>query len=667
MSAESHKRKRRHKYHASDIISESELQDIMNLANEDIRDYIQTRIDKGRSVKWSDINMINIEIGMKYIDKLNWDNITKNLNPMDSEDDMKIINTFPDNINWDILSENQFIPLDIITQFSDRINWEIMASHNHMLTRQFILDNLSKFNLMDLSLNEHIQSDPQFDVEYIEELIRYYKPERPELLEIIENFMANNETNITEDFVNKYMDVIMSHDDPDYIWEIISHNIKLSNEFIDKFNQQIRWDMIIENKLSPEILYKYQDRINWKTASKTQKIPEDLIIKYADKVDWKDISKYQTLSEDFLLRYKDKLDWVLVIRHQKNLSDIYKREHGHQIFTKPIIIPTRITYQDENDECPDSHKPVNGECVEPFPFKFKTINGQDCCYKKLTKSKFKFSKIRNLNKQPYKEGIQNGGERTCPNLHCQLFPSSGCTAYMKNSNFMKELYLRSIPYDPENQQEACKALQMEMPSVAWLYEQKDYTSSLSEIDRKWIKLYTLHGDRVLNGYLRGKPVNQETVEYIQDRIGSFRDFIHDISIENITEFLIRFNLELSRIIRNAPVLHERIVLYRGIENADFFVGTANHIYTNKGYVSTSVSSLVALSFSAGSRSGGYINRIIIPPGYSCLVLFETYYENEFEILLPTESMYYITQSFKPKTTLGSGVVQMNECVVIKTF
>jgi len=492
---------------------------------------------------------------------------------------------------------------------------------------------------------------------------------------IIENANVHKQIDlITENELNDLIDLSKDNDevhreinflrDRYYDGNIVRwSDISLINAAIGmKYADKLDWDMITytinpQENLDPStgipnpsyeyalmMTYYFSDHINWDILSLHPKLSLEIIMQFHDKVNWENIALYNdVLQPEFIRQY---------IHHFK------------RIFTKSTTIPRQITYENENDECPSVNKPINGECVEPFPFKFKTMGGQDCCYKKSTLSKFKFTKIRNLDRESYYRAIRNKDNVRCPNLQCQVFPQLGCETYMTTDDFIHEIYLRSIPYDRYNSQKACYALQMEMPSIDWLYAQRDYSDSLSVMDKKWIRLYTHNGDRVLNGYLRGKPIDQDTIQYITDRYDRFSEFIPNIDVNNIRQFLIEFDKEISRIIRGAPVLNERIVVYRGMRDADFFIGTPNHIYTNKGYVSTSIFSNIALNF---ANDRGYINRIIIPSGYSCLVLFETYYENEFEILLPNGSMYYITQPFKSKITLGDRIVQMNECVVVRMF
>ena len=61
-------------------------------------------------------------------------------------------------------------------------------------------------------------------------------------------------------------------------WEFVSYRLKLSEEFIEKF----------------------QDKVGWELVSKRQKQSE----KYQEKIHWGGIFNYQTLSEKFIKKFQ---------------------------------------------------------------------------------------------------------------------------------------------------------------------------------------------------------------------------------------------------------------------------------------------------------------------------------------------------------------------------
>ena len=61
------------------------------------------------------------------------------------------------------------------------------------------------------------------------------------------------------------------------------------------------WKYISEfEQLSEEFMEKYQDNLWWDAISCQQKLSEPFMIKFQDKINWRWISSFQVLSEDFM-------------------------------------------------------------------------------------------------------------------------------------------------------------------------------------------------------------------------------------------------------------------------------------------------------------------------------------------------------------------------------
>ena len=79
------------------------------------------------------------------------------------------------------------------------------------------------------------------------------------------------------------------------------------------------WTYIsIYQKLSEEFIEKYQDNVNWDAISAYQKLSEKLIEKYKDKVNWYFISRFQILSENFVGKHKNKLSMIYIGNYVRN-------------------------------------------------------------------------------------------------------------------------------------------------------------------------------------------------------------------------------------------------------------------------------------------------------------------------------------------------------------
>ena len=87
-------------------------------------------------------------------------------------------------------------------------------------------------------------------------------------------------------------------------WYYISEYQKLSEEFIEKFQDKVDWYCIsVYQKLSEEFITKFQYKVHWSYISQFQKLSEEFIEKFQDKLNWTYISKYQKLSEEFIIKF----------------------------------------------------------------------------------------------------------------------------------------------------------------------------------------------------------------------------------------------------------------------------------------------------------------------------------------------------------------------------
>jgi hypothetical protein len=100
---------------------------------------------------------------------------------------------------------------------------------------------------------------------------------------------------------------------------------------------------------------------------------------------------------------------------------------------------------------------------------------------------------------------------------------------------------------------------------------------------------------------------------------------------------------------NSPVLDKDIVLYRGHTSDTRFHGLKNYLYKNLGIMSSSALTHIAMGFSRGQ----YMNRIVVPKGYVCLMHAVSKVLPEFEFILPNNAFFYVTKSFSNKLYVNS--------------
>ena len=118
------------------------------------------------------------------------------------------------------------------------------------------------------------------------------------------NKSVTNKIKIIEEIPNieKFFDENIDNFKVDY-YRLMS-NQKLSEEFIDKYNDKVNWNYISRcQTLSESFIEKYNDKLSWYNISIYQKLSESFIEKYIDKVDWDHILKYQTLSKKFIRKH----------------------------------------------------------------------------------------------------------------------------------------------------------------------------------------------------------------------------------------------------------------------------------------------------------------------------------------------------------------------------
>src|SRR3972149_3563536 len=101
--------------------------------------------------------------------------------------------------------------------------------------------------------------------------------------------------------------------------------------------------MISQNqKLSEQFIEKFQDKVKWYGISLYQKLSEQFIEKFQDKADWYWISKYQKLSEQFIEKFQDKIsidyetNWLYWTIDQK-LSYIKENNVPYELVDNNII------------------------------------------------------------------------------------------------------------------------------------------------------------------------------------------------------------------------------------------------------------------------------------------------------------------------------------------
>jgi len=173
----------------------------------------------------------------------------------------------------------------------------------------------------------------------------------------------------------------------------------------------------------------------------------------------------------------------------------------------------------------------------------------------------------------------------------------------------------------------------------WIQQQIDFLNGLTERQKDIIHIYTIYGDKFVNAFLRGTPVNYMRVldkamnnnhnPFIhQHKDATSETSINDRYRENITDYIQQFIKELHDIILAAPRLTRPITVFKGIEDDSYL--TEGH-FVEKGFSSTSFRLDSALMFSRGEPC---ILEIDLCPSVPCILTGHfSKRRGEFEITL----------------------------------
>jgi len=148
-------------------------------------------------------------------------------------------------------------------------------------------------------------------------------------------YLISHYQKLSEKFIEKYENKVS--------WDLISKYQKLSEKFIEKYENKVNWNYISFNqKLSEKFIEKYENKVNWNLISQYQKLSEKFIEKYENKVYWDYISAYQKLSEKFIEKYENKVNWINISYNQK-LSEKFIEKYENKVNWNDISINQKLS------------------------------------------------------------------------------------------------------------------------------------------------------------------------------------------------------------------------------------------------------------------------------------------------------------------------------------
>ena len=203
------------------------------------------------------------------IDKIDFYNLALNQNLPD-----EIIDKYEKHLNWDIISQEQLLKLETIVKYNNKINWSLLPLNiktQYLFNDTFILV-FQKENIWDnIGWMDNVTIDCIWDNKNLITNKGWFS--------IIEHKELSNDK--IEDFVNNIIPQLNINENE--CWDIISINQKLSEEFIEK----------------------YQDKLNWSSISLFQDLSWDFIQKFSKKILLKNLSNNDCLNENLINLIKE--------------------------------------------------------------------------------------------------------------------------------------------------------------------------------------------------------------------------------------------------------------------------------------------------------------------------------------------------------------------------
>lgn len=224
-----------------------------------------------------------------------------------------LINEYPNNINWNYISNNQNISIKFIKKYYDKLDIFLILQNKNVypkhIEKWFTSDEIKK--------NFQITKNPNLTDEFVR---KYYNDEiftNKRFYKFIKisnkEFIANHDkiTNANS-FIRKYKDIcdlyeslgLIAWEKSDF-WDNVGFNPNITPAFIEKYEDKISWDMMEWNpSMTKEFIDNNVDKFNWDIFISNTKIPIELYKDYIYKIDSKSYQYIDTLPVKYLKNYK---------------------------------------------------------------------------------------------------------------------------------------------------------------------------------------------------------------------------------------------------------------------------------------------------------------------------------------------------------------------------
>jgi len=250
-----------------------------------------------------------------------------------------------DDINWDALSQNIYMSDYLIEKYHDKLDWYLISPFKSTFSETLIEKYSKPIILPDGTVCkykfnwEFMFGHQQFSENLLEKYANGSICYDDELgwFEI-----SRSQFNMSEKFIDKYID---KFDKEELFWhnnpsmntiknhgkdQIVTYNFNIPEDILVKMieskkcnicekheckKHKISFEFIPCNKLSDEFIDKYENKIDFKYAS-DKKLSENIIRKYENRWNWKLISEHQNMSLEFIKIYLERMNPIYLSKNK---------------------------------------------------------------------------------------------------------------------------------------------------------------------------------------------------------------------------------------------------------------------------------------------------------------------------------------------------------------
>ena len=224
---------------------------------------------------------------------INWESISK-----DQDLSIGFIRKYSEHLNWYWISQEQFMTFEFIIEFRDKIDWEFLPFNQelqYLFTDGFVHLFETKIIWKNIGLMEQVTIEcleMYFDRISLDSWYTVFENKKLSLI-------------LIDKVLNKWcQDSII----PTQLWDSLSQNPFLSNDIIYTYENDLNWDILaLHHNFDLETIYKYKHKINLEQLSRNDHLTLDMIKnleplqnEFQNKFDWDYISEFGNIDKDFV-------------------------------------------------------------------------------------------------------------------------------------------------------------------------------------------------------------------------------------------------------------------------------------------------------------------------------------------------------------------------------